>query len=57
MGTVSSVTANELILNHTWRGKEEKTKFTLDSRTNKEGNVGQGDHVVVYYHLEKGQRV
>jgi hypothetical protein len=57
MGTVASVTSNELVLDHTWKGKQEKTKFTLDSTTKKEGAVKQGDHVVVYYHLEKGQRI
>jgi predicted porin len=57
MGTVASVTANELVLDHTWKGKDEKTKFTLDSATKKEGNVAQGDHVTIYYHLENGQRV
>jgi hypothetical protein len=56
-GTASSVTANELILDHTWKGKAEKTTFTLDSATKKEGNLKQGDHLTVYYHLDKGQRV
>jgi len=57
MGTVSSVTSNELVLDHTWKGKAEKTKFTLDSDTKEEGNVAQDDHVTVYYHMEKGERV
>jgi hypothetical protein len=57
MGTVASVTSNELVLDHTWKGKQEKTNFTLDSATKKEGNVKQGDQVVVYYHIEKGQRI
>ncbi len=57
MGTVSSVTAKELTLDHTWKGKQEKTAFTLDSSTKKEGNVAQGEHVTVYYRLEKGQRI
>ena len=56
-GTVSSVTANELILDHTWKGKAEKTTFTLDSTTKKEGNLKQGDRLIVYYHVDKGQRV
>jgi hypothetical protein len=56
-GTVSSMAANELILDHTWKGKEEKTKFTLNSDTKKEGNVAKGDHVTVYYRFEKGQRI
>jgi Domain of unknown function (DUF5666) len=57
MGTISSLTSNELTLDHTWKGKEEKTKFTLESSTKKEGNIAQGDHVTVYYHLDNGQRV
>jgi uncharacterized membrane protein len=57
MGTVDSVTANELILDHTWKGKEEKTKFTLNTGTKKEANVEKGDHVVVYYHVENGHRI
>lgn len=56
-GTVSSLAANELVLGHTWGGKEEKTKFTLDSATKKEGKIEQGDHVVVYYRFEKGHRI
>ena len=56
-GTISSMDANELILDHTWRGKEEKTKFTLNPETKKEGSVAKGDHVMVYYHFQKGQRI
>jgi hypothetical protein len=56
-GTVSSVAANELVLDHTWKGKEEKTKFKMDSDTKKEGSVDKGDHVMVYYRFEKGQRI
>jgi hypothetical protein len=56
-GTVSSIAANELILNHRWRGKEEKTKFALGSDTKKEGSIEKGDHVMVYYHFEKGHRI
>ena len=55
-GTIASLTSNQLTLDHTWKGKQEQTKFTLDSATKKEGNVAKGDHVVVYYHLENGQR-
>lgn len=57
MGTISSLTADELILDHAWRGREEKTTFKLDSETKKEGKIEQGDHVMVYYHFEKGRRV
>jgi hypothetical protein len=57
MGTIASLAVNEMTLDRTWMGKEEKTKFTLEPDTKKEGNVQQGDHVIVYYHLEKGQRI
>jgi hypothetical protein len=57
MGTVDSVTANELILDHMWKGKEEKTTFTLNLDTRKEANVEKGDQVVVYYHFEKGHLI
>ena len=57
MGTIAALSANELTLDHTWKGKEEKTNFTLDPGTKKEGNIAQGDHVTVYYHFEKGQRI
>ncbi|MGO8819610.1 MAG: hypothetical protein ACLQVG_33665 [Terriglobia bacterium] len=57
MGTIATLSANELTLDHTWKGKDEKTTFVLEPGTRREGNVAQGDHVVVYYHLEKGQRI
>jgi predicted RNA-binding protein (virulence factor B family) len=57
MGTVSSLTGTELMLAHKWRGKEEKTKFTLDSNTKKEGSITQGQEVTVYFHHEKGERI
>jgi Domain of unknown function (DUF5666) len=58
MGTVDSVTANDLVLDHNWKGKTEKTKFTIDSNTKKDENVKAGDHITVYYHREtNGDRI
>jgi hypothetical protein len=57
MGTVSSLTGTELVLAHKWRGREEKTKFTLDSNTKKDGTISQGEEVTVYFHHEKGERI
>jgi hypothetical protein len=56
-GLVASMAANELALDQTWKGKEEKTKFTLNSETKKEGNIAKGDRVVVYYRFENGERI
>jgi len=56
-GKVDSLAADQLILDHTWKGKERKTTFTLDSSTKKEGDVEKGDRVMVYYHFQNGHRV
>jgi len=57
IGTVASVTGSELVLEHTYKGKEEKTKFVLNTDTKKEGNIEQGSHATVYYHFENKERV
>lgn len=56
-GMVSSMTGTELVLEHKWRGKEEKTKFMLDSNTKKDGTIEQGKEVTVYFRHEKGERL
>ncbi|HUO33595.1 MAG TPA: DUF5666 domain-containing protein [Candidatus Acidoferrum sp.] len=48
-GTVSSVTASELVLTHEWKGKTEETKFTVNSSTKKDGTLAKGDAVLVKY--------
>jgi hypothetical protein len=57
MGTIEAVTDSNLILEHSYKGKEEKTTFVLDSGTKKEGDVAKGDRATVYYHLAKKDRV
>ncbi|HUI74238.1 MAG TPA: hypothetical protein VLX32_04800 [Candidatus Acidoferrum sp.] len=56
MGTVSSVTDSDLVVEHAWKGKKEETKFTLDSNTKKEGDITKGCHVTVAYELQNHQR-
>jgi len=56
-GKIDSLAAGQMVLDHTWRGKETKTTFTLDSNTKKEGNVEKGDRVMVYYHFHNGHRI
>jgi len=55
-GTVSSVTASELVLTHKWKGKTEETKFTLNSSTKKDGTLAKGDEVTVMYEYAKHVR-
>lgn len=57
MGTISSVTASDLVLEHKHKGKEETTKFVLNSDTKKEGNVDKGEMATIYYHMDNKERV
>jgi hypothetical protein len=56
-GMVSSVTGSQLVLDHKWKGKDEKTTFMLNPDTKKEGSIMKGDRASVYYHVENKQRV
>lgn len=57
MGTITSVTDSGLVLEHKWKGKEENTKFVLNSDTKKEGTLDKGEMATVYYHMDKKQRI
>jgi hypothetical protein len=56
MGTVTSVTDSDLVLEHEWKGKKEQTKFALDSQTKKEGDITKGCHASVSYEMQNHQR-
>jgi hypothetical protein len=57
MGTISSITDSDLVLEHKWKGKEENTKFVLNSNTKKEGTLNKGEMATVYYHMDNKQRI
>ncbi|MGB2640211.1 MAG: hypothetical protein WAN32_14780, partial [Candidatus Acidiferrum sp.] len=57
MGTISSVSDSDLVLEHKWKGKEESTKFVLNSDTKKEGDLDKGKMATVYYHMDNKQRI
>jgi len=57
MGTISSVSDSDLVLEHKWKGKEESTKFVLNTDTKKEGTLNKGEMATVYYHMDKKQRI
>jgi hypothetical protein len=56
MGTVSSATDSDLVLEHEWKGKKEETKFALDSSTKKEGDITKGCHATVTYEMQNKER-
>lgn len=55
-GTVSTVNDTELVVSHTWKGKTEETKFTMNSSTRKDGKIARGDEVTVMYQYENKAR-
>ena len=57
MGTISSVSGPDLVLERKYKGKEESTKFVLNSDTKKEGNLDKGEMATVYYRMHKKERV
>jgi hypothetical protein len=57
MGTISSVTDSDLVLEHKWKGKEENTNFVLNSDTKKEGTLDKGEMATVYYRFTNKQRI
>ena len=56
-GTIASLDANRLVIARKVRGKEEQTSFTLDSQTERDGNLAAGTRVSVQYREENGQKV
>ncbi len=57
MGTISSVSDSDLVLEHKWKGEEESTKFVLNSDTKKEGDLDKGKMATVYYHMDNKERI
>ncbi|HKW55721.1 MAG TPA: hypothetical protein VJN42_00055 [Candidatus Acidoferrum sp.] len=57
MGTISSVSGSDLVLQRKYKGKEETTKFVLNSDTKKEGSLDKGEMATVFYHMDKKERV
>jgi hypothetical protein len=57
MGTISSVTGSDLVLERRWKGKEENTTFVINSDTKKEGTLDKGAKATVYYRMDNKQRI
>jgi hypothetical protein len=56
-GTIASIDANRMVIARKVRGKEEQASFTLDSKTQRDGNLTAGTRVSVQYREENGQKV
>jgi hypothetical protein len=57
MGTISSVTGSNLLLERKANGKEQNTDFVLNSDTKKEGTLNKGEKATIYYRMDKKQRI
>lgn len=57
VGTIASMSDNQLVVNEKVKGKEEPVTFKLDSSTQKSGNLQKGTLVTVQYHSDKSEKV
>ena len=57
IGTITSMTNSDLVLAHTYKGKQESTTFKMDANTKKEGTIDKGARVAVYFKDENHERI
>jgi hypothetical protein len=57
MGTISSVSASDLVVSHKYNGKQEESTFVINSSTKKEGSLAKGDLATVYYQTSNKRNV
>jgi hypothetical protein len=56
-GTIVSINDNQLVLDQKVRGKATQTTITLNSQTQRTGNLTAGSRVTAQYREEGGQKV
>ena len=56
-GTITSINANEVVITKKVRGKAEQAKFTLNSQTQRNGNLAAGTRVSVQYREQNGRNI
>jgi len=56
-GTISSIDANQLVLDRKGRGKGQQMTFNVDSQTQRIGNLAPGSRVYVQYREENNGKV
>src|SRR5262245_5306713 len=57
VGTISSIGADQVVVNEKVKGKDQPMTFHLDSSTQKSGNLANGSLVTVQYHTENNQNI
>ena len=56
-GTITSIDANRVVINRQVRGKAEQAAFTLNSQTQRSGNLVAGTHVSVQYRENNNENI
>ena len=57
VGTISSMDANQVVLNQKVKGKDQSMTYKLDPATQKSGNLAAGKPVTIQYRTENNQRI
>jgi len=57
VGTITSIDANQVVVNEKVKGKEQPMTFRLDPSTQKSGNLKTGTLVTIQYRTESNQNV
>jgi hypothetical protein len=55
-GTIASIDSNQLVVNRKGRGKQQQSTFTLNSDTQRTGNLAVGSRVSVQYREDNQQK-
>ena len=55
--TITSINANEVVITKTVRGKADTARFTINSQTQRNGNLATGTRVSVQYREQDGQNI
>src|SRR5262245_40083847 len=56
-GTITSIDANQLVITKKVRRKAKQESFTLDSQTQRKGNLPAGTRVSVQYREQSGEKI
>ena len=56
-GTITSINANQVVITKQVRGKADQTTFSIDSQTQRTGNLVAGTRVSVQYRETNGQKI
>src|SRR5215510_14541567 len=57
VGTITSIDANQVVVNEKVKGKEQPVTFRLDPSTQKSGNLKTGSLVTIQYRTENNQNI